>query len=381
MDVWQEVDELARKLVNPSVEKARSQGKPLLGYFCSYVPEEIIAAAGCVPIRMRASESTGTSLGDSFFGAVNCSFIRRIMDMGVRGQFSQLAGIVFLNGCDHSRRLWDNWRDLEHAPALMHMLIAPHRVAEDALPRYEAELVKLAEALEKTFGTPVTDEGLSEAIRQSNKKRALLAEISDLRRQNPAPVTGAQVLTLSLAASALPAEDAISLLTRVREEIQKSPAPENATPARLFVSGGCMEDVTHLALIENAGALVVADNICMGARSFTEPVPETGPPLSAIARRYLRHLSCPRMIDDFPRRAEHVREQIADSGAEAAIISKLKFCDLWGGESFLLRKRLRDQEIPVLLLERELYGGAEGQARTRVQAFLEQLQNLRRKKN
>ena len=44
-------------------------------------------------------------------------------------------------------------------------------------------------------------------------------------------------------------------------------------------------------------------------------------------------------------------------------------------------RRLREQGIPVLLLERELYGGAEGQVRTRVQAFLEQITNLRRKKS
>ena len=35
----------------------------------------------------------------------------------------------------------------------------------------------------------------------------------------------------------------------------------------------------------------------------------------------------------------------------------------------------KKREIPVLALERELYGGGEGQMRTRVQAFFEQVKN------
>ncbi|MEW5735371.1 MAG: 2-hydroxyacyl-CoA dehydratase family protein [Thermodesulfobacteriota bacterium] len=386
MEIWQEVESLARSLTNDPVRNARAAGKPVVGFLCSYVPEEIIEAAGCVPYRIRAAESTGSTLGDSYYGAVNCSFIRRTMDLVLRGGFSFLSGVIFLNGCDHSRRLYDNWRDAARSapegPGLLHMLVAPHRVAEDALPRYEEELQKLVLVLSEAFNTRITDQDFSRAIKLSNQKRALAFEISALRRQVPAPLTGAQMLSLSLAASALPLADAVSLLSRVREALSSSaPAPEGPPPARIFVSGGCMEDFEHLALIESAGAIAVADNLCMGTRSFSDPVSETDPPMQAIARRYLTHLSCPRMIDDFGRRAGYVEEQMAEAEAEALIICKLKFCDLWGGEAFLLRKRMRDREIPVLLLERELYGGGEGQTRTRVQAFLEQIQNLRRRKS
>ena len=51
----------------------------------------------------------------------------------------------------------------------------------------------------------------------------------------------------------------------------------------------------------------------------------------------------------------------------------LKFCDLWGVDAMPLVTALREQGIPVLKLEREYRLGAEGQLRTRVQAFIESM--------
>ena len=42
---------------------------------------------------------------------------------------------------------------------------------------------------------------------------------------------------------------------------------------------------------------------------------------------------------------------------------------------YLYRQEAKQNDIPLLALERELYGGGAGQIKTRVQAFLEQLKN------
>ena len=42
----------ALPLVNPWINNWRNEGKKVLGYFCSYIPEEIIYAADILPIRM-----------------------------------------------------------------------------------------------------------------------------------------------------------------------------------------------------------------------------------------------------------------------------------------------------------------------------------------
>ncbi|MDI6795643.1 MAG: 2-hydroxyacyl-CoA dehydratase family protein, partial [Desulfatibacillaceae bacterium] len=106
-----QLQEIAGAIKNPFLEKAIEQKKPVMGYFCSYVPEEILHAAGFVPYRMRAVGSTGTARGDTYFTAINCSFVRRCFDQILSGEYDFLAGAIVQNGCDHSRRIYDNWRD------------------------------------------------------------------------------------------------------------------------------------------------------------------------------------------------------------------------------------------------------------------------------
>ena len=95
--------------------------------------------------------------------------------------------------------------------------------------------------------------------------------------------------------------------------------------------------------------------------------------IQALAERYMFHLSCPRISDDFRRRLEYLRDSVEEYRLDGMICEKLKFCDLWGGESFIFRRDSKTSGLPLLALERELYGGSEGQIKTRVQAFIERI--------
>ena len=45
----------SRSLLNTSIEDWRRDGGGVVGYFYSYIPEEIITAAGLLPFRIRAA--------------------------------------------------------------------------------------------------------------------------------------------------------------------------------------------------------------------------------------------------------------------------------------------------------------------------------------
>jgi benzoyl-CoA reductase/2-hydroxyglutaryl-CoA dehydratase subunit BcrC/BadD/HgdB len=376
-----QIQEIAGAIKNPFLEKAIAQNKPVVGYFCSYVPEEILHAAGFVPYRMRAVGSTGTARGDTYFTAVNCSFVRRCFDQVLNGEYDFLAGAVVLNGCDHSRRIYDNWRDAKKsglpAPEHLFMLVAPHVLRDSALARYEKELEKIIQGLENACGTKISPKALKDSFALYQKRQELVEKLYALRRQDIPAITGAEMLSVLMAITAVPVEDAISLLTKLVAEVEGRRAA-SADDIRLMLVGGCMEEPEHIALIEENPAVVVADSLCYGARMLRPPQEnEPDEPVAALARRYLYHPSCPRMINDFERRKDAIFNAFRESGADAIIAEKLMFCDLWGGEIFLLRKEAKERGIPFLGLEREMYGGGEGQIRTRVQAFIEQVQNAR----
>ena len=97
-------------LMNAWVDHWKNEGKQVLGYFCSYIPEEIFHAAEILPIRIRARECNDTPMGDAYMAPTTCSFTRCCLELANRKQYSFLDGIVSCNCCDQIRRLYDNIR-------------------------------------------------------------------------------------------------------------------------------------------------------------------------------------------------------------------------------------------------------------------------------
>ena len=372
--ILDETKELANSTNNRYLEEAKKRGRGSIGYFCSYMPEEIIHAAGFVPYRMRAVGSKGTTRADAYYSSINCTFVKHCFNKALSGDFAFLDGVVFVNGCDHSRRMYDNWRFAKIGPSFLYMFFAPHMIGENAHEYFSQECEKLKSSIEKHFQVSITDESLRESVCLYNQKRRLLSEIYSLRKNKDVPIKASELLGVMLAVTAVPVEKAIEILTEVKKFIigRVVSRPDDL---RLFISGGCIEEIEHLELIENCGAVIVADNICLGTRHFLDEVKTEGDPLQSIAHRYLSHLSCPRMMGDFNRRFDYLLNVRDEYGIEGAIIEKLKFCDIWGGEIYLYRAETKNKNIPLLSLEREIYGGGAGQIKTRVQAFLEKLRN------
>jgi len=372
--ILDETRELASSTGNRYLEEAKKNGKKIIGYFCSYMPEEIIHAAGFIPYRMRAVESKSTTKADAYYSSINCTFVKHCFNKALNGDFAFLDGVVFVNGCDHSRRMYDNWRYAGIGNSFLYMFFAPHKLGDNALEYYLKECKKLKSAMEKNFQVSITDETLKESIRLYNQKRRLLADIYSMRNKKDVPIKASELLGVMLAVTAVPVEKAIDILTGVKKFLEGR-VVSKPDEMRLFISGGCIEEVDHLELIENCGCVIVADNICLGSRHFLDEIKTEGDSLQAIAHRYLNHLSCPRMMGDFNRRFDYLLDVRNEYGVDGAIIEKLKFCDIWGGEIYLYRQETKTNNVPLLALEREIYGGGAGQIKTRVQAFLEKLKN------
>ena len=375
MTIFNEIRKLAEATTNDNLAEAARSGKKIVGYFCSYVPEEMIHAAGAVPYRMHAVGSTGTALGDTYFSSANCSFVRRVLDKGLRGDIDFLYGIIFMNGCDHNRRLFDNWSYAHPDTGFSHMLFVPHAGSEACLAQYGLELQKLKRFLEERFGTELTEKKLRESTELFNRKRSLLKEISECRKGTVLPISGTEFLALMLAVTVVPVEDAIALLERVLAEILAGRVHSEKAALRLFVTGSCLEELSHMELVESAGAVVVADAICLGARYFEHNVSLEGDLLAALGERYLRNLSCPRMMDDVHSRMDYTKEIVSAFAIDAVIMEKLEFCSMMSGESYIGSHEMRKADIPCITLTRELYGGGVGQLKTRIQAFYEKVIN------
>ena len=115
---------------------------------------------------------------------------------------------------------------------------------------------------------------------------------------------------------------------------------------------------------------MVTDFLCFGIRDFWNPVDEGAEPMLALAKRYIENVSCPRMIDHGGRQ-QFMQQLVKDFRVDGIIIQRMKYCDLWGGESAMIEWDMRKNGTPCMVLEREYLMTSVGQTRTRVQAFLE----------
>jgi benzoyl-CoA reductase subunit C len=373
MQAFRELAEVSGTLENSYVDAWKRDGKKVMGFVCSYLPEEILSAVDILPFRITGKGVQDTSHADSHLTRVNCSFARSCLELGFTGAYDFLDGAVWINGCDHIRRCYDNWKAKIPRP-FMYMLPVPHKISAQGRQWYKEEVVKFRQAVEEHFGVEVTSEKLAEAVSTYNETRRLLRELYDLRTGDPPRFTGAEMLTILSAGTSMPRQDYNRILRDILQEAQASSEREAEGKVRLLVAGSMMDDPEFIANVEDLGAVVVTDTLCFGARSFWDLTDETGDVFEKLVDRYYEHPPCPRMIGTYSRRLGFLKDQIERAGVQGAILQHIKFCDLHGTDHALLKVDLEKDGIPVMELERQ-YGplADAGRIRTRVQAFLERI--------
>ncbi|MBL7176804.1 MAG: 2-hydroxyacyl-CoA dehydratase [Desulfobacteraceae bacterium] len=341
---------------------------------CSYVPEEIIYAAGMLPYRIRATGCTRTTRSDALMSNFSCSFARSCLEFALDGTYDFLDGLVSLDSCAQIHRLYDNWRFKARLP-FMYLLNLPHKNSDSAIAWYRGEIAAFKQSLEKAFGVTVTDENLVSAIEVYNETRMLLRKVYELRKSENPPITGFQSQGLVLAAMSMPREQYNGLLRASLKEIS-SKEPIRNSRARLMVVGSALDDPAFIKIIEDQGGLVVTDALCFGSRYFWEPTETDGDPLLSLSRSYLSRPKCPRMMNQHVSLFEFIVDMVQRFKVDGIIFQKMQFCNLWGGESLYLEKKLKELRIPFLSIEREHIVTNAAQIATRVEAFIEMIEGV-----
>ncbi|MEN6474884.1 MAG: 2-hydroxyacyl-CoA dehydratase family protein [Syntrophaceae bacterium] len=374
-----ELSEAANQLNNGSVQAWKAAGKKVVGYSCTYVPSEIIGAAGLLPYRLRGIEAATTDIGDSYYGPVVCSYPKCLLQLAGEGTYRFLDGAIITNGCDTMRRLEECWRKANEdipgiLPAYYHYYGTPHKVEPYSLKWFEEENRLLIESLENHFGVKITDERLREQIELYNTGRRLLQRLEKLRMRDEIVISGTDATTIILASTALPWSEYVPLLEETLGELEQA-KPNGMKGKRVLLGGSVTDDTDLVRVIEEAGAVVVADTLCFGSKLFDDLVSTEGDPVKALSERYLNRSFCPRMFAYYQPRYQSLKEKALKAKVDGVILQNVRFCDMHGSENGLFERDLEAMGIPCIRIERE-YGPLveDGRVRMRVDAFLERIQ-------
>ena len=373
---------ISKNIENLYIKDWQDVGKKIIGFYCTYIPEELLSAADILPFRIRATGNKDTELADIYMVRFTCSFVRATLDLALKGGYDFLDGFLVCNSCDHSRRMFELFdlkvfkREGFNKVVPRFYLALPHVITQEGFEWYKKEVEELKKEIEIAYNlNEITDYKLKHAIEIYNENRKLLRDLHQLRIQTNPKLTGTEALQINMANASVSKEFANQELKRIISLLKKRDSLKVDNKKRILLVGSVVDNIEFTQLIENSGAFIASDFLCFGTRNFMDDIEIKldKDPIEEIAYRLYYRISCPRMMDDHKRRLDFLKDQIKKANIEGVILQRINNCDLHGCDNMLFTHELKDLEIPVLNMDREFYQADTSRLQTRIEAFLEMI--------
>lgn len=351
----------------------KASGKKMLGYFCSYAPEELIHAAGAIPFRLFGARDE-IRLADAHLQSYCCSLVRGGLEDALKNELDFLEGAVFPHTCDSIQRLSDIWRLNAGFPVHLDIVL-PVKLNTESARQYMVDVIEQFRLdLEKALGVRIADDAIADSIRLYNRLRDRLGQLYAIRSRNPELLPPSMIHKVMKSAMVM---DRGVFLEGVDSLVDGFGRAENAgTPSkrkRLLVSGGICNHPDIYDILSEAGGDVVWDDLCTGARYAAGRIDESKNPIQAIADRYLTRMVCPAKHISTTARGENLAAAVKEHRGDGVVFLLLKFCDPHSFDYPYMKQFLDDRGVPNLLLEIEEQPAPEGQLRTRFETFIDML--------
>ena len=369
--------ELAEDFSYPSVARWREEhpGGQVVGHFQVYFPEELVHAAGMLPVSiLGAGSRIEAKQADSHIGSFICSICRTSLELGLSGRAGFLNGFYTTPICDVARNLAGIWGRNFPGPTAEILYLPQNANARGAAAYLRDEYARVLADLEKVAGRKVGEDDLRRSIGVYNRNRALLRDLYRVKRETPWLLSTTEAYVLARAGTVLPREEHNAILAEALAEVADRDGRRQDRVRVVFEGGFCEQPpLDMLQLIEEA-CYIVDDDLLLGMRWIVEDVPETGDPLAALAESYLERSSHSCVQHDARKpKEEMLLRRVEESGAQAVILAAAKMCEPGMDEQVAYQKALEARGVPYLLLEFEEKMTGFERMRMEVETFVESI--------
>jgi len=344
------------------------------------VPEEIIyAAGGLLPWHVIGSMNETTPLAGVHRSPATDVYTTHVIEALLNGELDFLDGLITTNYDDDGKSV-EYFSRFYSKPTIPYWLEIPTQASELSLEHFAGNLLKMKLAIEERFGTlegtEIDKDKLTTAIAEYNTSRKLLHRLYEMRKVENPPISGSEVWAIVAAAMSMPQAEFIQHLEPLLPYIEQRQSPYDSSQARIMVSGDFFHNLDYMKLIEDAGGVIVIDDIDVGTRYFWDMTDEEqGNPLRALADRYLGPMRSPRFCNwdgQADQIIEWVKEYRIDGFVELPVRQSLP--TLFRSE--YLHRTLEEEGIPSISIQREYHLADAAQITTRVEAFMEMLSQM-----
>ncbi len=360
-----------------AVKEAREAGRKIVGTYCTYMPWELVDAAGAISAGLCAKSDRPIPAAEEHLPRNLCPLIKAsyghaLLDTCPYFHFCDV--VVAETTCDGKKKMYEFLNLLKP----VHVLQIPQRTdrSED-LEQMKREFRKIRKYLEDLVRREITDEDLRRSIALRNRERRALQALWELSLEEEPPLSGREIEHFGeYMQCRFDKEEAVPWLEeqvrQIREAWQRGERRQASGKPRILVTGcptGGVEKV--IEAIENAGGLVVCYENCGGQKELGYLVDESKDPLEALAEKYLA-IGCSVMSPN-PHRMEALKHLVQRYRVDGVVEVLLTACHTYAVESYSVRNLVQSLGKKYLLVETDYSKSDREQLSTRMDAFVEML--------
>lgn len=369
------------KTAHVDFDRIMPMEKPVIGTYCTMVPQELIYAAGAEHVKLCSGSFTSFSIGEDVTPRDACPLVKAVAGMQEIGGLTPYADcdlMVVPVTCDCKKKLASMLA--ETVP--VHVMQVPSiRQSDELLELYVEELYRLLPVLEQTTGARITYESLMDGVDIVGAAQTEMTRFMRLRRSsNTMLMRGTHVMAVMNALSLMPIHAWTAALEKLNDELEERIQNEfiitKKKLPRLLLTGSpvVFPNIKIPLLIEETGGALVADETCMGERFLYDPLAVCDQSfdgyLRAMAARSIRPCTCPTFLDSSTR-IYRLKQMIKDHRIEGIVYHVLRGCLVYDFEYQMLEEEMEKLGIPIIRVETDYNEEDIEQLRIRIEAFVE----------
>jgi benzoyl-CoA reductase/2-hydroxyglutaryl-CoA dehydratase subunit BcrC/BadD/HgdB len=263
------------------------------------------------------------------------------------------------------------------------MLAVPHIKETEGSRRQWLEHIKaLKKKLEEMTGKKIRRKALQTSIRMIANAQYEARRLYEIRKSAVPVIMGREAMLALNAHGYDTAFEWTKAMARLNDELEsrrdKGRIVVGSDAPRVMIAG-CAPIFPNWklpSLIEEMGAVIVADESCMGSRCFYDPVGVAEKTMrnmmAGIAARYLMPCVCPSFTPNEDR-LYRLLQMVEAFKVGGVIYHVLKGCVVYDFELTRVEKIMKERNIPLLRVETDYSPEDIEQLRTRIEAFVEML--------
>lgn len=366
------------KVIN-ELKEQKEKGIKIIGTLCNMVPEELIYAAGGIPIRLCSGHYGPVKPGEEFYPRDCCPLIKSFIGSTIAGNplFELCDVIVVPTTCDGKKKIGELLNDYK----TVWMMELPDNKESILSKKYWLSQNRmLKKRLEKLTKKKIGKKQLKESIKLLQRRQDTAKRLLEIQKSKMDVLSGIDYYLIIQSAFFDNinrwTEKTKELCEELESNLKSGKYAESKSTSRFLFTGApaIIPNLKIPLLIEGLDAKIAVDETCGGSQYFYDPVVveewTINQMMSAISERYLMPSVCPCFIKSEDR-MDKILDMIKEYKIDGVIYHTLRLCVLFDIESKKIKDVMEEKDIPFIYLNTDYSKEDQEQLRTRIEAFNE----------